>query len=503
MKSITGREDFSHKLNRVFTRALIVAGFLSALTSAVYASLPGPGGGGSTNSSPNYTPLDSWSFHDNTNWTSDLGFAPISFSNLAFSNLGDGASLVVDSANPAWLQYHVIETSGATNFSPAAGSVSFWFAPSWSSTNQGGSGPGEYGRLFEVGGFTTNSSFGLWSIYVDAGGNNLYFSAQTNDLSGNLTTYLSAPISWTPNYFHNVVVTYSATNTALYLDGAPATNGPPMTVYPGPNALANGLWIGSDSNGVYEANGLFNDVYTYNVPLDAGTIQRTFTANYDYYMLNPLNSAMFHISDGSFNPPTGTAIDVVTGQGNLQSLGMSTLQLSGTGTNNVWITNVTATAAANGTMNMTFTIEGGQSSGTYYDVFITDYLDSPISSGYWAWQGQSPRWQICSLTGLPNTQILLILGTPQDSDSDGLTDAYELLVSKTSPTNAYSNADGILDGWEVLLGLNPQANNAAQPSERANYYYTQADWLYSVSGVTSKNGSVTLDNEGNVKTVSQ
>jgi len=54
-----------------------------------------------------------------------------------------------------------------------------------------------------------------------------------------------------------------------------------------------------------------------------------------------------------------------------------------------------------------------------------------------------------------------------------------------------------------LLGLNPQANNAAQPSERANYYYTQADWLYSVSGVTSKNGSVTLDNEGNVKTVSQ
>jgi hypothetical protein len=59
------------------------------------------------------------------------------------------------------------------------------------------------------------------------------------------------------------------------------------------------------------------------------------------------------------------------------------------------------------------------------------------------------------------------------------------------------------DGWEVLLGLNPETSNITQPSERANYGYTAADWWDSVSGVTSKNGSVTLDNEGNVKTVSQ
>ena len=59
------------------------------------------------------------------------------------------------------------------------------------------------------------------------------------------------------------------------------------------------------------------------------------------------------------------------------------------------------------------------------------------------------------LTNLPPTTCFLILGTPQDTDGDGLTDAYELLVSKTDPNNRDSNLDGILDGWDVLLGLNP------------------------------------------------
>ena len=164
-----------------------------------------------------------------------------------FAILATAASLVVDTNVPAWLQYNVYENDGTTNLTVDSGTVTFWFAPSsWSSTNAGGTGPGEYGRLFEVGSYTPDSSYGWWSIYVDDGGNNIYFSAQTNDLSSSLTTYLSAPISWTTNYFHFVALTYSATNTALYLDGVLATNGPGVTVYPGPDVLTNGFYIGSD-----------------------------------------------------------------------------------------------------------------------------------------------------------------------------------------------------------------------------------------------------------------
>jgi hypothetical protein len=93
------------------------------------------------------------------------------------------------------------------------------------------------------------------------------------------------------------------------------------------------------------------------------------------------------------------------------------------------------------------------------------------------------------------------LGTPKDSDGDGLTDAYELLVSKTNPYNADSNLDGLPDSWEVLLGLNPLTSNFNNSATRINYTYTSADWLQGLSGV--KTGSVSLDAEGNVLSVSQ
>ena len=233
-----------------------------------------PSGGGA----PTNTPLDSWSFYDHTNWTSDFGDAPLSFTNINYSRLGDvdSDSLVVDTNLPAWLRFSVTETN-LTNLTVNVGSVAFWFAPGfWAGTNAGGTGPGEYGRLLEAGAYTTNSSFGWWSIFVDPAGANLYFAAQTNDLSSNLTTYISCPISWTTNYFHFVALTYCATNTALYLDGVLATNGPGVTVYPGPDALTNGFCIGSDSSGVYQAHGLFNTVQTYGYPLNSYDVRCDF-----------------------------------------------------------------------------------------------------------------------------------------------------------------------------------------------------------------------------------
>jgi hypothetical protein len=117
--------------------------------------------------------------------------------------------------------------------------------------------------------------------------------------------------------------------------------------------------------------------------------------------------------------------------------------------------------------------------------------------------GQAYHGWTVLLTNLPNTTCFLILGNTNDADSDGLTDAYERLVSKTNPTNSMSNLDGVLDGWEILLGLNPAISNFTSSSERANYGYTPADWLDSITGIPAKSGSITSDAEGNVKSVSQ
>jgi hypothetical protein len=456
MKTNTCGTAFSLARLQTLATSILFAGIILS-TGVASAQTPPDDGGGGTNSSPTYTPLNSWSFQDHTNWTSDNGYAPVSFTNLNFSPLGNFHSLVVDTNVPACLQYNVKESDGTTNLTVDSGTVTFWFAPNWSGTNQGGAGPGGYGRLLEAGAYTPDSSVGWWSLYVDDAGNNLYFSAQTNDYSSTFTNYISAPISWTTNYFHFIALTYSPTNTALFLDGALVTNGPGVTVYPGADVLTNGFYIGIASNGVDQAHGLFNTVQTYNTPLDAGTIQQNFSQNYDLYMINPMNTAMSSLSSATSSPSFyGTIYAAITGAGNLQWVASAAECVSGTNQYQVWITNITATAAANGTMNVTFTIEGGQTN-FFYDVFATANLAAPLSNGIWVWLGQGNPCNTYTVN-IPGGAVFLLLGTPLDSNGDGVTDAYSKLVAQIDPNAPpQSDAYGVPYAWYVQNGLNPQS----------------------------------------------
>jgi hypothetical protein len=100
-------------------------------------------------------------------------------------------------------------------------------------------------------------------------------------------------------------------------------------------------------------------------------------------------------------------------------------------------------------------------------------------------------------------------GNPIDSDEDGLSDYFEDangngvygISDFANWTSIDTDSDGTPDGWEVSLGLNPLVNDNAQPGTRANYTYGSAYWLEGISGTGT--GSVSLDNEGNVLSVSQ
>jgi len=453
MKTRIGRNGRSWKPAVAFARAFIVAGCLFGAASGL-AQMPPPDDGGPTN-----TPLDSWSFQDQTNWTSDLGHSPVSFSNLGFTNLGDGASLVVDSSNPAWLQYNVYENDGTTNLTVGAGSLTFWYAPGWSSadTNAGGTGPGDWAQLINVGEWTTNSSYGYWGLSLDPGGTNIYFVTQ--DGLGD-TYVMSSPVSWTTNYFHFVALTYSATNVSLYLDGQLATNDANgLSIWPGSNALAGGIYFGSDTNGMMIAHGLFNIVATYDYPLDSNDIAQIYTWEHGLYVISPFNIPYMDINQAPANPSEAPATyDIITGSGNLQFISSGSVISS----SNVWITNVVVTTTGSGTnqtMNLQFTIQGGWDY-LPYDTFVNSILDfSSDTNKAWAWEGQGYHGNTYEITNLPSTTCFLILGTPQDSDFDGLTDAYERLVSKTNPYNADTSGDGISDSDEILNGDNPLSYN--------------------------------------------
>ena len=408
--------------------------------------------------------LDSWSFTDTTNWTSDFGYAPISFTNLASSPLGNYTALVVDSTNAAWLQFHVVETNAAINLAITQGTVLFWFAPDWGSTNAGGAGPGNWAPLVQVGENSTNGA-GFWGLYADPQGANLYFSSQTN--GGALLTCLSAPVAWTTNRWHFVALTYTATNSALYLDGALATNGSGVTVWPGPEVWTNGFCIGSDTKGVLQAHGMFSQLSTYAYPVDADTIASAFRVSGPYYYLNPANSGNYASAPSS--PSFGPVFDVVTGAGILQAISTNT---SCTSSTNVWLTNVVASLATNGTVSLTFAIAGG-SSGAAYDVFASGALGT---NAQWVWLGQGFQCVTYTLSSLPSISAYVILGTPL-SDGGGVTEAYERLVLRTDA----DTIDGLPDGWIVLFGLNWQDPNLASEDPERDGLTNLQKFQYGVS----------------------
>jgi hypothetical protein len=469
-------------------RPLVVAGILLVQAQMAGAVIINPGGGGGTNSSPTPVQLGSWSFHDPVGWTNDSGHAPISFTNLAYSFLGNGSSLVVNTNVPAWLQYNLVESDGTTNLNLTNGSLSFWFAPAaWASTNAGGNGPGPSGaQLINVGQWTADASYGYWGLSVDPEGANLWF--QTQDGAGN-TYSLAAPISWTTNYFHSVTLTYCGTNVAIYLDGGLATNDPGgLNIVPTAAALAGGINFGSDTNGLTQANGMFNNVVTYNAALDAGTVQQTFSAAYPYYLLSPLNWAMFTLSNALSSPSWTNGFSAITGVGDLQYTGPSASGcVYGANPDQVWFTNVTA-IATNGGTSLSFTIAGG-APGYYYDVFATGALQKPLTNSICFWLGQG---QTCNTytVNIISRNAFFILGTPQSSCACGLTDAYLSLVAKVSPAAGAEDGYGVPYAWYAENGLVPITSGLATTDSDGDGLLNYQEYLYGTKPNVSEGFSV-------------
>jgi hypothetical protein len=103
-----------------------------------------------------------------------------------------------------------------------------------------------------------------------------------------------------------------------------------------------------------------------------------------------------------------------------------------------------------------------------YDLYATTNL-SPNVPGLnltnWAWLGRiSPGQTVVTVPLLSDVQCYYRLGTTNDTDGDGLPDAYENLVSHTPP-NVYnvvsSDGYGTPDGWYLQQGLNPLAQGIA------------------------------------------
>jgi hypothetical protein len=159
---------------------------------------------------------------------------------------------------------------------------------------------------------------------------------------------------------------------------------------------------------------------------------------------------------------------------------------------NVWLTNVTAAYSTNGTTATTFTVAGGLS-GEAYDVYGTAALagKSPTNS-QWVWLGQCYACGIYRVTTTNIVAACFMLGSSNlGTADDGLTIAYQALVSKTDPST--TTTDGLPDAWIALNGLTGSTNVANLDPDLDGLNNGQ-EYLYGTKPLVSEGFAISINN---------
>jgi hypothetical protein len=119
--------------------------------------------------------------------------------------------------------------------------------------------------------------------------------------------------------------------------------------------------------------------------------------------------------------------------------------------------NTVCTSIAGAGWRVSFTIAGG-TNGAVYDVFCaTNLVGSCITNSQWYWATNGYACDTITLTNQAEGGSFYILGTPLDSDGDGITDAYAALVHDGLGPD--SNGNGVPDWLETAMGYDPRQPN--------------------------------------------
>ena len=334
--------------------------------------------------------------------------------------------------------------SGCTNFAGAAGTLRCWFKPTtWSSvTSADGTGPGATATLLEVDAIGKNDSANAWAILINPEGTLLSLVAQSDS---HPTLLLQTEISWAANQSHLIALEYNSMETVLYLDGQIVAQGAGVPTVPTDLAA---LIVGSSLTGRAVAGGDFDELFCFGVPptrpgRPARKVDISFYWNYTapYAALGPINADEIAAREKRLaeNKSNRTSAQRSSSQMSSMSAERNTcgpLDASACVTNGaVFMTNVWAELETNGTMTVTFDLVGGtNATGLFYDIFTTTNLaDGNATALQWTWLARGPTCHTYQFTNQPLAAAFYLVGTPQDTDGDGMSDAFERLVSRTDP----------------------------------------------------------------------
>lgn len=389
-----------------------------------------------------------------------------------------------------------LDVSGRTNVACADGAVRFWFKPHWTSASlPGGTGPGVEARLIEMAVVGAKDVAVAWSLTVGADGSII---SLTGACGGDFGELLNAEINWQADEWHLVTLNYGPRGTALFIDGEIVAEGAGTDAVP-PSVAA--LAVGSSLRGTDAPEGEFDEVFSFGRQLTEREVGV-------YFGFVQKQAALGSITrEEEEAQRAAVASRAAERKAALQQAGGSQMMLLVGGTSQcvtnvpVHLTNIVFAFDINQGPTVTFDIQGG-TNGLLYDVFTTTNLaGNSVTHSQWTWLERGLTCSTYQYTNQPPTVAFYLLGTPQDGDGDGLTDAFERLVTKTDPNNPDTDGDGLSDEWEYLNRLNPLVDDSGQEGSRANYVYDGAGRLRQVTGVRGK--SIAVDGEGNVTRAAQ
>jgi hypothetical protein len=122
----------------------------------------------------------------------------------------------------------------------------------------------------------------------------------------------------------------------------------------------------------------------------------------------------------------------------------------------VYLGNFAAAFDTNGAVTVRLRVVGG-TSGWLYDVFGTTNV---TGDPHWTRLAAGRSGDTAVLGNQPAAGTFYVLGTPRDSDADGLTDAFEQLISRSHPSNPDTDGDGWTDYYEWFVsGTSPRAQD--------------------------------------------
>ena len=375
---------------------------------------------------------------DSTIWTE-------SWSGWALNRQGD----VVQ----PWIVPMVV--SNSFRIDAGRGAIRFWYRPDYSSE----SGPGDVATLATLVSAKDNNEATWWSLVVTPDGKEIHLLCQT---SGGAESCMSAEIDWAAGDWHLVTMGYTPTNCVLFLDDQKAAVGAGLPTVPKEAFPFTGLVLGSMLSGADSASGQIEELSTF-----TGRSKFLLMTGHEFGLMENWDIGIYyagHSKLAALGPVSAEEEAALAkrraemkakreaeaeeggGGGMMRMMGPTSECITNAP---LYITNTVVGFDTNSGWTVTFDVQGTNSPA---DIFTTTNLvGNHITNALWVWLEQGESCATYQYTNQPVSESYYVLGTMQDSDSDGLTDAYESLASKTDPNNPDTDGDGVSDGDEVLV----------------------------------------------------